>query len=159
MKDKFPLLTGKLYVVKFKSLQDKIKDTCIESYRTLMYKVYMIRYATNLATCMGINILATGNAWGQVASQTPENIVICRTITSKYIISPLIGYNKDDIMSYAHSIGTYAPSTCDGTDDCCVMYLPKHPILKGDINKVREFMENINDEDDVYSLPMKTYPE
>ena len=159
MKDVYPNLVGRLYVIEFKSLQDKIKDVCVESYRVLMYKIYMLRSASFLADSNNILVLATGNSWGQVASQTPENIVICRTLTNKIIVSPLVGYNKDDIIQCAKYIGTYVPSTCDGTDDCCVMYLPKHPVLKGDINKVREFMENINDEDDVYSLPMKTYPE
>lgn len=155
MKEKFPTLTKTLHVVKFKELQDKIKDVCVESYRTLMYKIYMLRFASNLANSLGINILATGNAWGQVASQTPENIVICRSLTDKYIISPLIGYNKDDIMRYAQMIGTFAPSTCDGTDDCCVMYLPKHPVLKGEINKAKEFMGKIDDNSEVFSLPMQ----
>jgi cysteine desulfurase len=151
LKNMFPTKIKSMHMIKFKPLQDKIKDVSDESYRTLMYKVYMLSYAEKLADKLGADFIATGNALGQVASQTPENIRVCRAITGRYIISPLYGYNKEAIIEIARNIGTYKPSTCDGTDDCCVMYLPRHPILKGKLGLVRKFMERI-DESDINSL-------
>ena len=52
-----------------------------------------------------------------------------------------------NVRSYAKiakDIGTFAPSTCKGTQDCCTMYLPKHPILKGDLTKVNEFINKMS---------------
>ena len=144
-----------IYMSPLAKIQQAIIPNALPKYRLLLYRRMMLRIAEIISHKEKAKALITGDSVGQVASQTPENIVICRSLTDKYIISPLIGYNKDDIMRYAQMIGTYAPSTCDGTDDCCVMYLPKHPVLKGEINKAKEFMEKIDDNSEVFSLPMQ----
>lgn len=134
---------GKLTVVDFKPVIESVVKNCPESYRTLMYKIYMIIIANKLAIEERIDAIATGNSWGQVASQTPENLRITELCSDLPIINPLIGYCKSDIINVARQIGTYEDSICDGTDDCCVMYLPKHPVLKGDIAKVGEYTKRV----------------
>jgi len=137
---------GPLTFVEFKDFQDLIIKECPESYRTLMYKVYMIKIANNVAIKNGMDFIATGNSLGQVASQTPENIEICRRISQLLIISPLIGYNKDEVIEISKNIGTFQPSTCDGTEDVCVMYLPKNPIIRGEYKIVMQSLEKISEE-------------
>ena len=137
---------GPLTFVEFKDFQDTIIKECPESYRTLMYKVFMIKIANQIAIKNGFDMISTGNALGQVASQTPENIEICRRVSSLPIISPLIGYNKDDVVLISKKIGTFKPSTCDGTDDVCIMYLPKNPVIKGEFHIVERSLKGIPDE-------------
>ena len=62
-----PGMTGKLLVVDFNEIQEMIVQTCHESYRTIMYKAFMILLANRIADEHGINFVATGNSLGQVA--------------------------------------------------------------------------------------------
>lgn len=147
LKNKFEN-AGDLYIVEFKSVQDKVKDTCGEqfnNYRTLMYKVLMVEYANKLADTIGSDAIGTGNAIGQVASQSVENVSITRIMSRRPIVSPLIAYNKDDIIKIAKDIGTYTLSTCEGGVDCCVLYLPKHPVIKGNLSIVKKIRTRIGD--------------
>jgi cysteine desulfurase len=120
----------KLFVVDFNSIQGDIVEHSKQNYRTVMYKVVMILIANTFCKEYGYDMIATGNSWGQVSSQTPENLNVCQLYSEVPLLSPLIGFSKDEIMAIARSIGTYGPSTCDGTSDACVMYTPAHPILK-----------------------------
>ena len=110
-----------------------------------MYKVFMIIIANRIADEHNISFIGTGNSLGQVASQTLQNIRVTRAISKRPIISPLIGYNKDDITTVAKNIGTFKSSTCDGTDDCCVMYLPKHPTTKANKGLIDNFIKKIDE--------------
>lgn len=105
-----------------------------------MYKVYMIIIANKLSKKFNYDAIGTGNALGQVASQTIENIRITNLISEIPVISPLFSYNKESIIKIAIEIKTYDLSICDGTNDCCIMYMPKFPIIKGNYNIV---MKNI----------------
>lgn len=133
-----------LFIVNFKSVQEEIVKVCPEKYRTIMYKVFMVIIANRVAKKNKYDGLITGNSWGQVASQTPKNILVTRCVSDLPLYSPLLGWNKDRIVSLARKIGTYQPSICDGTSDCCVMYLPKHPVLKGDIDVVKNLIDKVN---------------
>ena len=138
----------KLYVVHFKNLQDEIYKNCPTPYRTFMYKIFMLKIAESIANKNQIDFLVTGNSLGQVASQTFENLIETNKFINIPIVSPLLASNKQDIVYLSQKIGTYKESICGGTNDCCVLYLPKHPILKANFSVVRELlkqMENYND--------------
>ena len=94
-----------------------------------------------IAIDRGYDFLVTGDSWGQVASQTPSNLKTCRILNEIPIIAPLLGFNKDEIIKIAKNIGTFKVSICDGTSDCCTMYLPKHPVLKSDIGKTKTYID------------------
>lgn len=101
-----------------------------------------------------------GNALGQVASQTTENIRVTHLISPLPLINPLFGYNKDHIIKISSSIGTYGPryafliftfnlflslifSTCGGTNDCCIMYMPKNPKTRANYELVLNFISKV----------------
>lgn len=48
-----------------------------------------------------------------------------------------------EIIKVARVIETYKPSTCDGTSDCCVMYMPKHPKTKANHNVVLNYISKV----------------
>ena len=58
-------MKSKIYVIDFKLIQEEIVKKSQESYRTLMYKVFMIIIANNLAKEKQYNFLATGNSLSQ----------------------------------------------------------------------------------------------
>ncbi len=147
IRDQLHTVTGHhrdICVVQFAELQDEIVRVSPEPYRTLMYKVFMLLLAQTYAQENDIDFLATGNSWGQVASQTPDNIRIQRQITKLPIISPLLGFCKEEIISIARNIGTYELSTCQGTGDCCIRFMPAHPIIRGKLSVVTSTFQKID---------------
>lgn len=135
---------NKLFVVNFLELQKEIVKICKENYRTIMYKIFMIIIANKIALENNYSAISTGDSWGQVASQTPNNLIVSRNLSNLPILSPLLCNNKNEIIKIAEHIGTYESSICDGTNDCCKMYLPKHPILCANINLIKNYIGKIN---------------
>jgi adenylyl- and sulfurtransferase ThiI/cysteine sulfinate desulfinase/cysteine desulfurase-like protein len=134
-----------LYVVAFQRLQDEIAASCPESYRTIMYKIFFVKIATALAARLGCAALLTGNSLGQVASQTPRNLLETDLASALPALSPLLGLSKAAITARAQAarLDTFALSTSGCTDDCCVMYLPTNPVLSAKAHRVREALDRI----------------
>lgn len=145
---------SKIYVIDFRDIQNKIVKVSPEPYRTLMYKVFMVKIANKWGKG-NYDYIATGNALGQVASQTIENITVTHLISELPNVVPLFGYNKNDIIKIAQEIGTFKPSTCDGTNDCCVMFMPTHPVTKGNYETVLKTIDKVDNECD--NLKMTEY--
>ena len=100
----------------------------------------MVRIAEALARQQGIAALVTGESLAQVASQTLENIAIVDAATQMPILRPLIGSNKNDIVDVARQIGTF-PVSIIPDQDCCSLFVPRHPVTKGNA-KVVERLED-----------------
>lgn len=136
----------KIYFVHFGDLQEKIADMCDEDYRVMLYKIMMVKIACSYKE---YGFIAMGNSWGQVASQTNQNIYATDYFSELPIYSPLLGWNKLDIIKYATNAGTYKHSICN-SNDCCVMFLPKNPVLaastkviKSQLDKIKNFEQYI----------------
>ena len=80
-------------------------------------------------------MLITGENLGQVASQTAEALVVTDASVSLPVMRPLIGLDKVDIMDLAKEIGTYEKSI-EPYEDCCTVFLPKHPVTKPKLEKI-----------------------
>jgi len=65
-----------------------------------------MRAATTIADKMGIQALVTGEAIGQVSSQTLTNLNVINRVTDTLILRPLATYDKQDIIDIARKIGT-----------------------------------------------------
>lgn len=133
------LKIAELIVVEFQNLQFAIAEKCPENYRTILFKLFMVKISNEIAKREGLDIIVMGNAIGQVASQTYENLVATNQISELPIYNPLFASSKDDIINEARSINTYDDSICTGTNDCCTMFLPRHPVLKADVNIVNKY--------------------
>ena len=48
---------------------------------------------------------------------------------------PLVGFDKTEIIARAREIGTYETSILP-YEDCCTVFLPKHPLIRPDLAKV-----------------------
>ena len=128
---------AKLYLVPFSEVQRHIMvDTPIET-RVILYRRYMMRLAEQIARREGIRVLVTGDSVGQVASQTIENIEVISRAVSIPILRPLVGDDKIDIIDLARHIGTYDISI-QPDQDCCSLFVPKHPETKANLRDVEE---------------------
>ena len=101
-----------------------------DRYRMIIYKRQMIRSAGKIAEEVKGHALVTGDSLGQVASQTLENINAIYDASPRPLLSPLIGYDKEEIIHLARRIGTYEISIEEYCDICSFL-TAKHPETRG----------------------------
>lgn len=120
---------GKLVLVPFGELQKKIVTIAPSRYRVLLYRRFMVRIASILAKRMGAEALVTGEALGQVASQTLSNMASVEAVSELPIFRPLVGMDKQEIVDTACRIGTYELSI-QPHQDCCSFLQPPNPATR-----------------------------
>ena len=126
---------SELYLVPFGRVQQQIIVSVPPSYRVVLYRRFMVRIAEALARKHNATALVTGESLAQVASQTLENITVVDDVARMPILRPLIGFNKNEIIDVSQQIGTY-PVSILPDQDCCTLFVPKHPIIHGNIKTV-----------------------
>lgn len=141
-----------LNIVPFTDVQMKIKEKAPEEWSTLMLRVCMMKVANLLAERTHSDCIITGESLGQVASQTMENMNITEHFAEYPLLRPLVGMDKEEIIDTATFIDTYNTSILP-YEDCCVLFSPKHPVLRGRI----EDAERIYKEIDCYDLIKESY--
>jgi thiamine biosynthesis protein ThiI len=72
----------------------------------VVLKRMFMRAAGSIAEKFGIQALVTGEALGQVSSQTLTNLRMIDNVTDTLILRPLINWDKEDIINVARAIGT-----------------------------------------------------
>ncbi|MGF1760406.1 tRNA 4-thiouridine(8) synthase ThiI [Photobacterium sagamiensis] len=72
----------------------------------VVLKRMFMRAAGQVAERFGIQALVTGEALGQVSSQTLTNLRMIDNVTDSLILRPLINWDKEDIINVAREIGT-----------------------------------------------------
>ena len=124
-----------LYLVEITKIQEQIIKNCNDSYLTILLRRAMFRIAQIIARRESIDALVTGESLGQVASQTVESINCTNELLEMPVFRPLIGNDKNEIVLTAKKIQTFEISILP-YEDCCTIFVPKHPQTKPDINKV-----------------------
>lgn len=130
----------KLYVVPFTDIQMSIIDKCREDELTIIMRRFMMRIACKLADKLKINSVTTGESIGQVASQTMEGLIVSTDLADRPVFRPLIAMDKVDIMDISRKIGTYETSILP-YEDCCTIFVPKHPKTKPVLEKMKKAEE------------------
>ena len=126
-----------LYLVPFVEIQRHIMTQAPASYRVILYRRAMLLIAEAIAEKVNAQALVTGENVGQVASQTLSNMRAIEEVTPLPILRPLAGDNKEEIINEARRIGTYQISI-EPYEDCCSVFVPKHPETRANLEKVRE---------------------
>jgi len=103
----------------------------------------MLRIAERIAKKENAKALVTGESLAQVSSQTLDNIATIEEATKMPILRPLIGMDKEEIVQLAKKIGTYDISILP-QEDCCNLFVPKHPATKSDIKKIKEIEKGLD---------------
>ena len=132
-----------LFMVPLGEIQKKIILTCPPSYRVVLYRRFMVRITEVLARRNRAKAIITGESCGQVASQTLENIAVVNQSAGMPILRPLIGHNKEEIVNMAQNIGTFTTSILPD-QDCCTLFVPKHPETKADLDTVLRLEESLS---------------
>ena len=116
-------------VVGFTQIQEAIRDNCPEEFFTLIMRRFMMEISQRIALDDGCNALITGENLGQVASQTMQAMAVTGAVVDIPIFMPLIGMDKEEIVTIARKIGTLETSILP-YEDCCTVFTPKHPKTK-----------------------------
>lgn len=127
----------RMHVVNLLPVQEQIVEHCPEEETTILVRRFMMRIAQRIAEKNGCGMLITGENLGQVASQTAESLIVTDASVTMPVMRPLIAMDKVDIMDLAQEIGTYETSI-QPYEDCCTVFLPKHPATKPKLEKILE---------------------
>jgi thiamine biosynthesis protein ThiI len=119
----------RMHVVNLLPAQEAIAEHCPEELTTILTRRFMMRIAERIAAGVSAGMLITGESLGQVASQTAESIIVTDAVCAMPVMRPLIALDKTEIMDLAREIGTYEKSI-EPYEDCCTVFLPKHPVTK-----------------------------
>ena len=116
-------------IVGFTEIQEAIRDHCREEYFTIIMRRFMMRIAEAIGRDHGAKCLVTGENLGQVASQTMDAMAVTGAVVHMPIFHPLIGMDKEEIVTVARRIGTLETSILP-YEDCCTVFTPRHPATR-----------------------------
>ncbi|MBO5482526.1 MAG: tRNA 4-thiouridine(8) synthase ThiI [Spirochaetaceae bacterium] len=139
-------ITTYLNIIPFTDVQMKIKEKAPEAWSTLILRVCMMKVANILAKRCNAKCIITGESVGQVASQTIENMTVTEHFSEFPLLRPLCGMDKEEIIKDAYFIDTYETSILP-YEDCCVLFSPRHPVLRGTVEQAEEIYKSLEVDD------------
>lgn len=127
-----------LIMIPFAEVQEAIHKYCRSNYMITLVRRAMMRISEKVAIIRDCGCLVNGESLGQVASQTLESINVTQSVIKRLpVLRPLIGMDKDEIISISEKINTYETSILP-YEDCCTVFLPENPVTKPRLETAEE---------------------
>ncbi len=123
----------RFHAVDFDGFARHLQERTHQRYWQVLLKRAMYRAAERIASDTGALAAVTGEAVGQVSSQTLANLAAIERATDLPVLRPLVGFNKEEILERARSIGTYDVSKVVG--EYCAM-VPRRPATAARLDDV-----------------------
>ena len=133
----------KLHIVPFTEIQEEIYKTADEDYVITIMRRMMYRITERMAKRRRCFAIINGESVGQVASQTLTSMNVINKVTNYPVIRPVACLDKIEIMDIARKIDTYDISILP-FEDCCTVFVPKHPVINPKIKLCEEMEERFN---------------
>jgi thiamine biosynthesis protein ThiI len=95
-----------VWMVDFQPIKEVLLETVEPLLRQVVLKQLMVAVADALADRLGIHALVTGDAVGQVSSQTISHLAAIDGYATRTVLRPLAGALKEEIIERARQIGT-----------------------------------------------------
>ncbi|PKA29002.1 tRNA 4-thiouridine(8) synthase ThiI [Cedecea lapagei] len=92
--------------INFEPVVGEILEKVDDGQMGVVLKRMMMRAASKVAERYGVQALVTGEALGQVSSQTLTNLRLIDNVSDTLILRPLISHDKEHIIDLARKIGT-----------------------------------------------------
>src|SRR5688572_30544808 len=124
-----------LHVVDFAPVLDELRAKTRASYWQVVLKRLMYRAACLVAAERNAEAIITGEAVGQVSSQTLSNLRAIESVATLPVLRPLIGFDKEEIIERAKMIGT--ASLSEQVKEYCAI-APGNPVTAATIRRVDE---------------------
>lgn len=135
-----------LHIVKFTDIQEAIYKNIDPTYMITIMRRMMYRISTKIMEKEGCLCLINGESVGQVASQTLTSMKVINSVTNIPVIRPVACLDKLEIIDISKKIDTYETSILP-YEDCCTIFLPKHPVINPSIEKALEYEKSFDYED------------
>lgn len=136
-----------LHIINFTDIQLYIYEKCPHEELTIIMRRYMMKIAEMLAVESDCQGLITGESIGQVASQTTHSLLCTNEVCELPVFRPLIGFDKEDIITISKKIDTYETSILP-FEDCCTIFVAKHPVTKPNLSIIKRHEENLSEKID-----------
>ena len=136
----------KLHIIKFTDIQEAIYRNIPHDYLITIMRRMMYRIGERIARRNRCKILINGESIGQVASQTLSSMNVINEVVKIPVIRPLACYDKLDIINISENIDTYKTSILP-YEDCCTIFVPKHPVINPELSKCIEYEKLIDYEE------------
>ncbi len=133
---------GTLFACNLSEIQKLIRDNCDPRCRTVLYRRMMMRIASFLCHKRKLAAIVTGEAVGQVASQTVANMRVIDSTVPDLILRPLCGMDKNETIERARQLGTFDVSI-EPMIDSCTVFAPKSPILHAKLGQIEHEEQRI----------------
>ncbi len=139
----------KVHVVNFTKIQEEIYKNIPHDYLVTIMRRMMYRISAIISKRSNGHILVNGESIGQVASQTLTSMSVINEVVKLPVIRPVACLDKLEIIDIANKIGTYETSILP-FEDCCTIFVPKHPVINPSNKKCVEYEELIPYDDLIY---------
>lgn len=136
----------KLHIVPFTDIQLAINNACPQDMLTVIMRRVMMIISEKVARANGCLALITGESLGQVASQTIQALYVTDMVVDMPVFRPLIGMDKNEVIDISRKIDTYETSILP-YEDCCTVFVAKHPKTKPTIEDALKAEENLHIDD------------
>ena len=136
----------RVFVLPFTEIQETIYKNVDDTYIITIMRRFMYRIAEKLAIKYNSKIIINGESIGQVASQTLTSMSVINAVTNMPVIRPVACLDKLEIIDIAKNIETYETSILP-YEDCCTIFLPKHPVINPSLEKVLYYESKLNIEE------------
>mgnify|MGYP004562922295 FL=1 len=123
-----------LYVIPFTEIQLAIYKNIDPTYMITILRRMMYRISERVAKMTKSRIIINGESIGQVASQTLNSMYVINNVTTYPVIRPVACLDKLEIIEIAKNIDTYETSILP-YEDCCTIFVPKHPVINPNLDK------------------------
>lgn len=133
----------KLHIVPITKLQEEIYQKIDSAYMITILRRMMYRISERIARKNKDLILINGESIGQVASQTLTSMNVINEVIDIPVIRPVACFDKLEIIDIAKKIDTYETSILP-YEDCCTIFVPKHPVINPHKEKCEEFEKLID---------------
>ena len=134
----------KLHIINFTDIQLAIYEKCPHDELTIIMRRYMMKIAEMIAEKENCLALVTGESIGQVASQTVESLRSTNEVCKLPVFRPLIGFDKEEIVTIAKKIETFETSILP-YEDCCTIFVAKHPVTKPSLKHIYKSEEKLKE--------------
>ncbi len=133
----------KVHIVRFTEIEEAIYKNCPKEYMITIMRRQMYRITEKLAHKCNAKAIINGESVGQVASQTLTSMAAINDVTLMPVLRPVCCFDKLEIIDLANKIGTYNISIRP-YEDCCTIFVPKHPIINPNIKLCQEYEKLID---------------
>lgn len=128
----------RLHVINFTNIQENIYKNINPDYMITIMRRMMYRISERVCHKRKCLVIINGESVGQVASQTLNSISVINHVTNMPVIRPVACLDKLEIIDIAKKIDTYETSILP-YEDCCTIFLPKHPVINPRLDKCIEY--------------------